>query len=78
MRTALLILSGALLWVAHLDAVDSAYQKGHNAALSLEEPISGALELACVMLWVTEQNKKYEEKNPTEGVGHKTTKETRL
>jgi hypothetical protein len=52
------------LMVTH--ELDKKYQQGFADAkktlLSLTPP-SEALELACLSLWVTEQNKKYQEKD---------------
>jgi hypothetical protein len=76
-RTLVLILALLLGWVYNqeamfraeqraISAAAEAYKQGRKDALSLNEPISDDLEMACLSLWFSEQNLLYMQKNPTD------------
>lgn len=80
MRAALLILAVLAAYGFHqremflaeqrtISAAAQAYAQGRKDALSLDEPVHNDLEMACLALWVSEQNLAYNQKNPTEQVG---------
>jgi hypothetical protein len=60
---ALILIAIAALWIPH--RMEQEYAKGvefgRKTALNVTNP-SEALEIACVSLWVNEQNKKYQRK----------------
>lgn len=49
-----------------ISAAAQAYAQGRKDALSLDEPVHDELEMACLALWVSEQNLIYSQKNPTD------------
>lgn len=56
-----LILAAVCLIMGHKMGYEQGEKSGKTAALSMN-PVSPELELACTVLWVGEQNKKYQER----------------
>ena len=80
MRTALLIVAVLAVYGLHqramflaeqrtISASAESYKAGWKDALTLNEPVHDDLEMACLTLWISEQNLLYTQKNPTEQVG---------
>ena len=77
MRPVVLILGSVLLVLAHLEAVHNAYRDGRKDALSIKEPISEDLEMACLRLWLDDFHQG-QKKNPTWGMGKDKLEELRI